>query len=347
MGCQFSAIRKVVALPVNAVRRLRRRFRRNSATPPQRRSRSVPLCDKNGSFVTSGREMKRNLLSTVAATAVIAAASAASGSEPVTLVGTPNVGCPDKAVMEKFYQAASETHGDQAAERKLITTALTNYGCKMFDRGDVVITGDTSASFVTVRKKGEMQSYWIRSNGLTDEKAYCEAVVSDDPLVIRTQKAASGPVYNSIIAGHSGYDLPQAIEARRVIDQARANCLHDIRGEPFALVSAWRMIWQGQPADHEYVILGMFDNRRACENDKDNFSKNEKREKEEEAKAGVPRNTQDERAWCAAIPSDSPCITVATTTGRDSHELPAFKEADKACRSVLGIPGSKRTDPAN
>jgi hypothetical protein len=35
----------------------------------------------------------------------------------------------------------------------------------------------------------------------------------------------------------------------------------------------------------------------------------------EEAKAGAPRNTQDERAWCAAIPSDSPCITVATTIG--------------------------------
>jgi hypothetical protein len=62
MGCQFSAISKVVAqpvgnhlFPVNAVRRARRGSRRNSATPAQRRSRSVPLCDKNGPFVTSGR----------------------------------------------------------------------------------------------------------------------------------------------------------------------------------------------------------------------------------------------------------------------------------------------------
>jgi hypothetical protein len=61
MGCQFSAICKVVAqpvgnhlFPVTDVRRLRRRSRRNSATPAQRRSRSVPLCDKNGPFVTSG-----------------------------------------------------------------------------------------------------------------------------------------------------------------------------------------------------------------------------------------------------------------------------------------------------
>src|SRR5271169_3112050 len=65
MGCQFSAICKVVAqpvgnhlFPVNAVRRLRRRYRRNSATPAQRRSRSVPLCDKNGPFVTSGLQSK-------------------------------------------------------------------------------------------------------------------------------------------------------------------------------------------------------------------------------------------------------------------------------------------------
>jgi hypothetical protein len=36
------------------VRRLRRRFRRNSATLAQRRSRSVRLCDKNRPFVTSG-----------------------------------------------------------------------------------------------------------------------------------------------------------------------------------------------------------------------------------------------------------------------------------------------------
>jgi hypothetical protein len=35
-------------------RRLRRRFRRNSVTPAQRRSRSVRLCDKSGPFVTSG-----------------------------------------------------------------------------------------------------------------------------------------------------------------------------------------------------------------------------------------------------------------------------------------------------
>ena len=63
MGCQFSAVCKVVEqpvgnhlFPVNAVRRLRRRFRRNSATPAQRRSRSVPLCDKNGPFVTSARD---------------------------------------------------------------------------------------------------------------------------------------------------------------------------------------------------------------------------------------------------------------------------------------------------
>jgi hypothetical protein len=62
MSCQFPAICKVVArpvgkhlFPVNAVRRLRRRFRRNSATLAQRRSRSVRLCDKNGPFVTSGR----------------------------------------------------------------------------------------------------------------------------------------------------------------------------------------------------------------------------------------------------------------------------------------------------
>jgi hypothetical protein len=41
--------------PVNAVRRLRRRFRRNSATLAQRRSRSVRLCDKNRPFVTSGQ----------------------------------------------------------------------------------------------------------------------------------------------------------------------------------------------------------------------------------------------------------------------------------------------------
>jgi len=61
MGCQFSAICKVVAqpvekhlFPVNAVRRLRRRFRRNSATLAQRGSCSVRLCDKNGPFVTSG-----------------------------------------------------------------------------------------------------------------------------------------------------------------------------------------------------------------------------------------------------------------------------------------------------
>jgi hypothetical protein len=58
MSCQFPAICKVVArpvgkhlFPVNAVRRLRRRFRRNSATLAQRRSRSVRLCDKNGPFV--------------------------------------------------------------------------------------------------------------------------------------------------------------------------------------------------------------------------------------------------------------------------------------------------------
>src|SRR5215469_2771693 len=61
MGRQFSAICKVVALPVgkqvvldNVVRRLRRRFRRNSAILALRRSRSVPLCGKNGPFVTSG-----------------------------------------------------------------------------------------------------------------------------------------------------------------------------------------------------------------------------------------------------------------------------------------------------
>jgi hypothetical protein len=60
MGCQFSAICKVVAppvgnplFPVTDVCWLRRRSRRNSATPAQR-SRSVPLCDKNGPFVTSG-----------------------------------------------------------------------------------------------------------------------------------------------------------------------------------------------------------------------------------------------------------------------------------------------------
>jgi hypothetical protein len=57
----FPAICKVVArpvgkhlFPVNAVRRLRRRFRRNSAALAQRRSRSVRLCDKNRPFVTSG-----------------------------------------------------------------------------------------------------------------------------------------------------------------------------------------------------------------------------------------------------------------------------------------------------
>jgi hypothetical protein len=61
MSCQFPAICKVVErpvgkhlFPVNAVRRLRRRFRRNSATLAQRRSRSVRLCDKNRPFVTSG-----------------------------------------------------------------------------------------------------------------------------------------------------------------------------------------------------------------------------------------------------------------------------------------------------
>jgi hypothetical protein len=63
MSCQFPAICKVVArsvgkhlFPVNAVRRLRRRFRRNSATLAQRRSRSVRLCDKNRLFVTSGQK---------------------------------------------------------------------------------------------------------------------------------------------------------------------------------------------------------------------------------------------------------------------------------------------------
>jgi hypothetical protein len=61
MGCQFSAICKVVVqpvgnhlLPVTDVRRLRRRSLRNPTNPAQRRSRSVPLCDKNWPFVTSG-----------------------------------------------------------------------------------------------------------------------------------------------------------------------------------------------------------------------------------------------------------------------------------------------------
>jgi hypothetical protein len=46
--------------PDNAVRSLGCRFRRNSATPAQRRSRSVPLCDKNGPFVTSALSPSRS-----------------------------------------------------------------------------------------------------------------------------------------------------------------------------------------------------------------------------------------------------------------------------------------------
>jgi hypothetical protein len=73
MSCQFPAICKVVArpvgkhlFPVNAVRRLRRRFRRNSATLAQRGSRSVRLCDKNRPFVTSGRYAWQNFKALVA-----------------------------------------------------------------------------------------------------------------------------------------------------------------------------------------------------------------------------------------------------------------------------------------
>jgi hypothetical protein len=143
MGCQFSAICKVVAppvgnhlFPVNDVRRLRRRSRRNSATPPQRRSRSVPLCDKNGPFVASGphvhgyrarggdcaRRLRRHALA-------LSACSSSTGTAPVAWVTGPSRKAEPSSAKLRFQKAtASCTSGTRIVRARADDNHRRNLG---------------------------------------------------------------------------------------------------------------------------------------------------------------------------------------------------------------------------
>jgi hypothetical protein len=115
MSCQFPAICKVVArpvgkhlFPVNAVRRLRRRFRRNSATLAQRRSRSVRLCDKNGPFVTSGLPVPPKPLDLKALPTTLAIARASRKPFFVVLNDAPVQGREVQETADSLKQAGIE-----------------------------------------------------------------------------------------------------------------------------------------------------------------------------------------------------------------------------------------------
>jgi hypothetical protein len=90
----------------------------------------------------------------------------------------------------------------------------------------------------------------------------------------------------------------------------------------------------GQPED--FTIL-LYDRSLACQDANDDFLQTTRNERLKEEAWGVYEPNRHERLICVPLPKTSPCVTVATASGRDARETTAYKEAYQVCRRLLGV----------
>jgi hypothetical protein len=103
--------------------------------------------------------MRRAICGVLGFAAITIIARAAAATDTITLPSA-NLACGDIDTSKRFYRAAHEGSGDDRTFNALLLTAITEWDCRLFERGDIVYIENTSWPLVKFHRKGEIKSYW-------------------------------------------------------------------------------------------------------------------------------------------------------------------------------------------